>query len=69
MPLTVLNNPRVFDRMLARVQNLPGRGARMFFPVPPDTLGDGPRTLLGEAQRQKTGSLYTTSPTPCHPVD
>lgn len=69
MPLTVLNNPRVFDRMLARVQNLPGRGARMFFPVPPDTLGDGPRTLLGEAQRQKTGSLDTTSPTPCHPVD
>lgn len=72
MPLTVLNNPRVSDRVFdasTGPEPLSGRGARMFFPVPPDTLWNGPRTLLGEAQRQKTGSLYTTSPTPCHPVD
>lgn len=41
MPLTVLNNPRVSDRVFdasTGPEPLSGRGARMFFPVPPDTL-------------------------------
>ena len=66
-PLVVLNNTRGLDGMPARVHHPCLGGVWMLFPIPPDTLWNGPRILLGEAQAQITGALYSTSPAsaPC----